>query len=296
MYEARMAKGDRAVLKRHLRRILEAHARHPAYQKVGGVPVIHLFGMLSTGFSAEDYAAAARELREEGDRIGQSFVCALLGDSSQDPRYFYGAADGSGAASGLYEWINLGAFADPVDGRGLRRSAAPETWEAESREKAFAAAKGRADRIVLGSVYPGFDDSRLGKGNWDQGPIRLLDDQGGRVFERTAEYAVAQGFPWTIVQTWNDFNEGSQVEPSVERPERIFQTLTLAARLKKGALDAKTADPARAVELLESFGPANLARLGAGWDDRRREAVRRLKEMIPGVRDAIRRAAGDAAS
>ena len=237
MYEPRVAKQNRAVMKEHLRYILNHYAESPAYQKVAGVPVIYVFGMVSTGFSAGDYAKVTKELMEEGEQRGKNHVFALVGDSTVKPEYFK-------AASALFEWINMDCLA-----RNESWKANPEQWEDYARGEAFRVSEDRSDIFVIGSVYGGFDDARLGGGNWGRGNRRYLPDQNGLVAKKTINYTVEKGFPWAIVQTFNDWNEGTEFEPSQELGfSRIWNMMDLSARMKGAILN-----PHQAVSAVERF-------------------------------------------
>jgi len=62
-------------------------------------------------------------------------------------------------------------------------------------------------------ICPGFDDS--GVNGWGNAP-RIVERQGLKVLHRTMEHAL-DGSPELVqIVTWNDFNEGTEVEPTRE--------------------------------------------------------------------------------
>lgn len=78
-----------------------------------------------------------------------------------------------------------------------------------------------AGRIAVALAWPGFDDS--GVGGWASGNfsgedgqplcIRVADGFGGGFYGATVSSAVASSADWLQVATWNDWNEGTQIEP-----------------------------------------------------------------------------------
>jgi len=67
----------------------------------------------------------------------------------------------------------------------------------------------------IGGVWPGYDDRFWisGRGNW-------MDRQDSLVYEKTWEkihsYRGELSMPWCIVESWNDFNRGTAIEPTVD--------------------------------------------------------------------------------
>jgi hypothetical protein len=74
--------------------------------------------------------------------------------------------------------------------------------------------------LTVGSVWAGFDDSKVW--GWGASP-RFIDRQNGLVYANTWELAIKdkenhkrQSPSWVQIVTWNDWNEGSEIEPSIE--------------------------------------------------------------------------------
>lgn len=69
--------------------------------------------------------------------------------------------------------------------------------------------------FATGGVYPGFDDRAC---SWGQN--RWQNRRGGDTYDDTwnlvNNYIGALPLDWVVIETWNDWNEGSEVEPSVE--------------------------------------------------------------------------------
>lgn len=93
-----------------------------------------------------------------------------------------------------------------------------ENWGAEYLDWYYRTLKIREDIIFsTGAVWPGFDDRKA-----DWGQDRWIDRKDGETYDQT--WALAQGasddieieLNWVIIETWNDWNEGTEIEPSKE--------------------------------------------------------------------------------
>ncbi len=72
----------------------------------------------------------------------------------------------------------------------------------------------QADRsaFTVGGVWPGYDDR-----NWVEGQNQYVDAADTTVFgaswRKILEYEEQYSIPWTMVQSWNDYNRGTAIEP-----------------------------------------------------------------------------------
>lgn len=80
--------------------------------------------------------------------------------------------------------------------------------------------------FIGGGVWPGFDDRK----NTSWGGNRLISRGGGSTYDSTWSYVQNyQGeipMKYIMIETWNDWNEGTEIEPSVENG---FQNLVQTA-------------------------------------------------------------------
>ncbi len=129
----------------------------------------------------------------------------------------------------------VGAFDWPVPQEGI---AAIERFEKESRTWARA----------IPAAYPRFVDiyaeAKVHE-SWGR-----IDDQNGITFRTTLEKGLKSGNPLVQIATWNDWGEGTMVEPSVEFG---FRDLECVQELRKRHLEpafAPTADDLKLVHRL----------------------------------------------
>ena len=109
--------------------------------------------------------------------------------------------------------------------RDRRVRAASQTW-------------GR--KIWVATVMPGYNDTRTGRGD---AFIRPRDD--GAYYAKTWNGALASGADWVIITSWNEWPEGSYIEPSQAYGSRYLDlTRDWVARYKRGEGAAPAPAPA----------------------------------------------------
>ncbi|WP_417860004.1 glycoside hydrolase family 99-like domain-containing protein [Winogradskyella sediminis] len=91
--------------------------------------------------------------------------------------------------------------------------------------------------FVIGGVWPGFDDRK----NTSWGGNRLISRQNGKVYDNTWNFIhhYNGGLPmkYVVLETWNDWNEGTEIEPSVEHGYKyLVQTIKNVNELKGSAI------------------------------------------------------------
>jgi hypothetical protein len=88
---------------------------------------------------------------------------------------------------------------------------------------------GQADFWMSG-VWPGFDDYAVW--GWGGGP-RLMPRYDGQLYDTAWDWAIDNNLPVVQIATWNDWFEGTIIEPSVEFGNLYLQkTFTKSAEFK----------------------------------------------------------------
>jgi len=127
--------------------------------------------------------------------------------------------------SPLFVFRNSGAFDNP-NSDGAFSWVAPETVNASDPEgmqylDRFYTHAQRTAKFAMGSVYKGFDDSRA---SWGQGR-RIPENCGQTWLDTFAEinrfYSSSHQLPAVLIVTWNDYEEGTAIEPGVGCPASI---------------------------------------------------------------------------
>lgn len=117
-------------------------------------------------------------------------------------------------SDGAYSWVEPGQ-AGAGDPAGLSYLA-----------KFYAAARKHPAKLAVGSVYKGFDDSLA---SWGKG--RRMDQQCGNTWlatwgEIARTFDTQHPLPLALVVTWNDYEEGTEIETGIE------DCVTLQAKLE----------------------------------------------------------------
>ncbi|HEY8239978.1 MAG TPA: endo-1,3-alpha-glucanase family glycosylhydrolase, partial [Kiritimatiellia bacterium] len=188
--------------------VLDTHAKHPAYLRIDGKPVIINFSWseptiatYSQGFSAAEYARILAEVKKRHD-------FTFIHDYHCHIRAQYGDV-----SDNLYPWLDvnkecLDRFYDDIQ----RRRAAGQY------------------PFVTTLVYPGFDNT--GVWGWGDGPF-VTPREDGAFYERSWQRAISNDVRFLQIATWNDFGEGATIEPTVEYGfQYVERTERLAAQLK----------------------------------------------------------------
>jgi hypothetical protein len=117
-----------------------------------------------------------------------------------------------------------------VDPAGVRAN------ELHDRKRAEELLKSGLMSFYVAGVSPGFDD--IGCWGWGQGP-RKVERDGGNTYRYRWEQVLKTDLPVVMVPTWNDWAEGTVIEPAVEfGTEYLALTREYAARFKHATTPA----------------------------------------------------------
>jgi hypothetical protein len=125
---------------------------------------------------------------------------------------------------------NSGAFSNP-DSDGGYAWIAPETagpgdpMAMQYLDRFYSKAQ-NSNKLAMGSAYKGFDDSEAG---WGKG--RVIDQQCGKTWLTTfAEvghfYSSSHQLPALIIPTWNDYEEGTEIETGIDNCVNLQASLS----------------------------------------------------------------------
>ncbi|MEP6755706.1 MAG: endo-1,3-alpha-glucanase family glycosylhydrolase [Chthonomonadales bacterium] len=111
------------------------------------------------------------------------------------------------AFDGFYPWINPGPDGWASDGRNWGDRYLKDFYKNMAERY--------SDKIVVGGVWPGFDDS---KASWSLN--RRISDRCGQTYREGMDlwkqyFPAGQVIPFMLIQTWNDYEEGSQIETGI---------------------------------------------------------------------------------
>jgi hypothetical protein len=130
------------------------------------------------------------------------------------------------AFDGFYAWVDAGEKGWSPDGSNWGKSYLQKFYERMNREF--------PGKIIVAGAWPGFDDS---KAAW--GSHRKIDERCGRTFQDTLtefrQNATAQApIPFLLIETWNDYEEGTAIERGIRCPAQAGALLPEATPASLG--------------------------------------------------------------
>lgn len=215
---------------RDLAYLVDRYGAHPRWLRVDGRPVVFLYVRALEELGAVDRWAEVRRLVRARTGVDPF----LVGDAV-DPE----AAE---VFDGLHHYNTADRIADQspeVLARTLLALARLDAALARS-----------ADRLACATVIPGYDDTKI------RTPGLAVPRFDGRTYAAGWEAATAAGADWALVTSWNEWHEGSELEPSIEHGDRELSVTSQAvARFKDAPIEGDPVVPADAA----------WAEFAAGW-------------------------------
>ena len=193
--------------------LLERYGKHPAWLKVNGKPVLFVYGR------------AVGEIKIDG-------WLEVIAQANQ--RYPGGAVfigdDISKRAAQVFDGIHT---YNPTGSIARKSVEQLHAWAHSTFPKWIETAG--PDRIACVTIIPGYDDSTQHR----PVPRPITDRHDGQTYEALWEEAVGSKPDWILITSWNEWHEGSEIEPSVENADRALKTTASFAK-KFRLLKART--------------------------------------------------------
>ena len=178
--------------------LLEHYAPHPAWLKVNGKPVLFVYGRALGQLKLEGWHSAIAQVNQRypggalfiGDRISPEAARVFDGIHTYNPT-----------------GTTAGKSVDEI-----------RTWASSTFPKWIEAAGN--DRIACLTIIAGYDDSKIGR----KEPRPITDRHDGETYRVMWQEAIAANPDWVLITTWNEWHEGSEIEPSAENGNRELRT------------------------------------------------------------------------
>jgi hypothetical protein len=186
--------------------ILDRYASHPAWFRVENKPVIFVYGRAIDQIGLNGWLRAVHQVNSK--RAGGAL---FFGDQlSERATYVF---------DGIHTYNTAGALRDKdaVKVRDWARRQYPD-WVKTARSN---------KRISTITVIPGYDDTKI------RTPGLRVERYRGDSYRYQWEEAIAADPDWILITSWNEWHEGSEIEPSEEYGTAYLEmTAELAARFK----------------------------------------------------------------
>ncbi|HMF32851.1 MAG TPA: hypothetical protein VKK79_15615 [Candidatus Lokiarchaeia archaeon] len=176
-YETYGHSGD--VIERDLQYILETYGSSPNFLKLNGTPVIFIY--IPGTVPVSTWASVFSNLSDQG------LHGYFIGDTN-DPSYFW-------VFSGVHTYNPLLQVLTGNDLAAFDRQGATEAHAYQL--------------IHCATVTPGYDDRKI------RSPGYYLPRAGGTTYAQIWQAALTSGTDWVLITTFNEWWEGTQIEPSV---------------------------------------------------------------------------------
>ncbi len=192
-----------------LRHALQVHAQHPGFLRVEGKPVIFFWRLdsvpLAPGQTPLEAWQAIRD-QVDPDRTSIWIAEGVEVEYQQvfDGHHLYSIAWSEDVTRTLSDW-----------GYRIRR---------------YNARHG-TDKLWVATVMPGYNDLKTGRAD-----AFVREREGGQFYRATWQAAMDSGADWVVITSWNEWVEGSQIEPSVSYGNLYLDlTAELVAQFKAQA-------------------------------------------------------------
>lgn len=214
LWEQLSAPGGPLAAASDLSYLLSTIGQHPDYLKQNGRPVVFVYAGTAQGLSADQWITVTDQT-----------------DRAHAPGAFLVGVARSSADALLWDGFFDLNTARPLAGLAPADAA---RVEADTFRVPIALAR-RVGAVAVEAVQPGADDRRRGRPGGTS-----VDRRDGQLYRALWEQAIKDKPDWVLVNSFNQWHAGTEIEPSVEMGDKYLAlTAELAARFKNAPSGAK---------------------------------------------------------
>jgi hypothetical protein len=188
-------------------RLLDRHGDGPSWLRIAGRPVLFVYARAVDQLGVEGWRRVAARMRMR-DRP-PILVADLSGET------------GFGEARLAFEGVHI--YNDSAATAGLS-PAGLRLWARRTYARRMRHWSGLLRCVT---IHPGFDAR---KANGWSGPDGVTLRHDGQTLVALGEAALAAKPEWLLVTSWNEWHEGTEIEPSLEHGDRALNDLAAIAR------------------------------------------------------------------
>ncbi|MBO3803258.1 MAG: glycoside hydrolase family 99-like domain-containing protein [Candidatus Brockarchaeota archaeon] len=212
--------------------VLENYSTEPSFLKIEGKPVLFIYAVSALG-------------RSPG--FWETVVGRVENISGTDALFLADTFDAS--------------YAEPFDGMHTYNPIWINEAELASAYRREAKVARVLGKLWAATVVPGYDDRKV------RSPGTFVGRRGGEYYNSTWEGSVSSDPDFVLVCTWNEWHEGTNVEPSREFGFDYLKSTSSWARAFKGAELSSEGEPALSQSLRDSDGSVVLELRNEGGGD-----------------------------
>ena len=171
--------------------ILDSYGDEPAFLKVDGKPVIFVYGRAMGQLGTDDWKKVLKQVKAKYDAL-------FIADTGKKE---------------LIEIFDGGHSYNPV-GEIVRGANMGENYARlvkTCRE---------SGKIACATIIPGYDDSNIGRAR-----VLVAERKNGQLYRELWDLAMQAQPDWILITSFNEWHEGSEIEPSKENG-RFYVKLT----------------------------------------------------------------------
>ena len=179
--------------------LLGRYGTNKAFLKVDGKPVIFVYGRVLSQIPRTAWRTIIAQTRAE---VG-SFL--LIADSNQtNDAAFFDGVHRYNISSPVAQYSRTNNLAQ------LRSIFAQNYLNAVNRAHQYG-------HIACVTVIPGYNDTKVNH------PGRIADRKDGQVYRILWEDAIRAKPDWVLITSWNEWHEGTEIEPSMEYGDKYIK-------------------------------------------------------------------------
>jgi glycoprotein endo-alpha-1,2-mannosidase len=195
-YEVVPTPGDPESVVQDWLYLLRQYSAHPAWLKVEGKPVIFVYGRALGQLRLPQWAMVLEQVREKH----KAGICAIADQLSR-------------TAARIFDGIHTYNICGELEGKPLEEVQA----EVERIYREPLQVASQFGRIACATIIPGYDDKKIRK------PGIRTERRDGELYKRQWAAVLALNPDWVLITSFNEWHEGSEIEPSVEHGDRYLK-------------------------------------------------------------------------
>lgn len=180
---------------KYLNYLLDNYTDHPAWLKINGQPVVFVYGRAVNEIGLDGWKWMIQKVNEQ-----RSQDVVFIGDRI------------SKEASEIFHGLHTYNITGAIQGKSKQEI---RKWAGKNYPEWVTVA---GDKISCLTIIPGFDDTELDRPK----PRPTTSRHNGETYRILWEEAIAANPDWILITSFNEWHEGSEIEPSVENGNRAL--------------------------------------------------------------------------